>query len=580
MNKSVKIVIGIATFIVVFSVGRCSNTQSEDAKSNDGAGEVVAEVATEYTCSMHPQFRTMDKDAVCPICFMDLIPVPEGADNVPLNAIAMSESAMKRAQIEVAPVLKEFPRRIIQLVGTVETDETKQATITAWFPGRIEKLFVDYTGATVQAGTPLAELFSPELLVAQSELQEAKKSMARIQGDSVIANTVRATYDSARIKLRRWGLTEDQIKELESKNEPSDSVTITSPIDGVVLARTVVTGEYVKTGQTLFQIADLNTVWVLLEAHETEIPFIQVGQKIELETDILPGKSFSSKIEFIDPVLDPKTRTVTVRLQVDNEDGLLLPGSFVRGNVIGNLEDTPPLIIPRTAVLMTGRRAVVFVQVPADKPTFESRVVVLGERADDMYVVSEGLEEGELVVVQGAFKIDSELQIQAKPSMMSMENETIKEVVSADFIMSLNPLYAAYFSAQEALAADNFDKFLVAQSDIATMLTIVDDTSLSSGSLLAWEEIYDTLQATSETSADIVSARIVFEDMSKAITSLQTSFGHASGMYYEMYCPMAFDFRGAYWLQRNDSLVNPYFGAEMLKCGETKKTFKPNGGVK
>jgi membrane fusion protein, copper/silver efflux system len=579
MKKLIYIIFSTVSFVIVFSIGRCSNLNDESHNHEDGS-EVHIKVATEYTCSMHPQFRTMDKDAVCPICFMDLIPVPKGADNVPPNAIAMSESAMKRAQIEVAPVLKEFPRRIIQLVGTIEPDETKHATITAWFPGRIEELFVDYTGATVQSGTPLAKLYSPDLLVAQSELREAKKSMTRIKGDSIIANTVRATYDSARVKLLRWGLDEDQINELETKNNPSDSVTITSPIDGVVLARHVVTGEYVKTGQALFQIADLKTVWVLLEAHETEIPFINVGQKIELETDILPGKTFSSVIEFIDPVLDPKTRTVTVRLQVDNKEGTLLPGSFVRGNVIGNLDDSPPLIIPRTAVLMTGRRAVVFVQVPADNPTFEARVVVLGERADDMYVVSEGLEEGELVVVQGAFKIDSELQIQAKPSMMSMENETIKEQVSTDFIMSLNPLYSAYFSAQEALAADNFNKFLIAQGDIATMLTIVDDTSLSTDSMKSWSKISATLQATSETSDDITSARVVFEDMSNAITLLQTTFGHESGMYYEMYCPMAFDFRGAYWLQRIDSLVNPYFGAEMLKCGETKKTFKPKGGSK
>lgn len=577
MNKPILITCGIVTFVFAFTLGKCTTNKTDESHNHEEGTEVSVDSPREYTCSMHPQFRTMDKDAVCPICFMDLIEVPEGADNVPPNAIAMSESAMKRAQIEIAPVIREHPRRIIRLVGTVEKDETKQATITAWFPGRIEQLYVDFTGATVETGTPLAELYSPDLLVAQSELQEAKKSMNRIKGDSILAQTARSTYDSARKKLRRWGLSDSQIDALASEVKQSDSVTITSPINGVVLTRNIVTGEYVKTGQTLFQIADLETVWILLEAHETEIPFLQIGQKVELETDILPGKTFTSSIDFIDPVLDPKTRTATVRLQVENANGTLLPGSFIRGNVIGTLESSPPLIIPRTAVLMTGRRAIVFVQIPAETPTFESRIVTLGERADEMYVVKEGLEEGELIVVQGTFKIDSELQIQAKPSMMSMENEAEKEQVSADFILSLNPLYSAYFSAQEALAADNFDKFLIAQGDISTMLSIVDDTSLSTESLKSWREIAETLQSTSETSPDITSARIVFEDMSKAITLLQTKFGHGSGMYYEMYCPMAFDFRGAYWLQRNDSLVNPYFGAEMLKCGETKKKFKPNG---
>jgi Cu(I)/Ag(I) efflux system membrane fusion protein len=315
----------------------------------------------------------------------------------------------------------------------------------------------------------------------------------------------------------------------------------------------------------------------MLEAHETEIPFLHVGQTIELETDILPGKVINAHIEFIDPVLDSKTRTATIRLEVDNTDGTLLPGSFVRGNVIGNLGDSPPLIIPRTAVLMTGRRAIVFVQIPADTPTFESRVVILGERADDMYVVNEGLEEGELVVVQGTFKIDSELQIQAKPSMMSMENEPKKEKVSEEFIVSLTPLYNAYFAAQEALAADNFEKFLIAQSDIATMLSIVNDQSLSKEALASWKDIANRLQSTTATSQNITVARINFEDMSKAITQLQEKFGHTMDTYYEMYCPMAFDFKGAFWLQRKNSLANPYFGAEMLKCGERKKVFKPAG---
>ena len=344
-----------------------------------------------------------------------------------------------------------------------------------------------------------------------------------------------------------------------------------------MIAREIVSGEYVKTGQKLFQIANLDTVWVMLEAHETEIPFLHIGQEIELETDILPGKVIKSQIEFIDPVLNSITRTATVRLEIDNTDNSLLPGSFVRGNVVGNLGDNPPLIIPRTAVLMTGRRAIVFVQVPADTPTFESRVVVLGERADDMYVVNRGLEEGELVVVQGAFKIDSELQIQAKPSMMSMENEPKKENASKDFIDSLTPLYSAYFAAQEALAADDFEKFLVAQDDISTMLTIVQDKSLSADALAIWKDIAGNLQSTSTKSPNIKDARIIFEDMSKAITQLQGKFGHAMDTYYEMYCPMAFDFKGAFWLQRNGTLANPYFGAEMLKCGELKKEFNPVG---
>ncbi|MBC8202356.1 MAG: efflux RND transporter periplasmic adaptor subunit [Planctomycetes bacterium] len=578
MRKLLFIAISIIALIIAFSIGKCSSPPASQTADASETASDVPEVATQYTCSMHPQFRTEDKDAVCPICFMDLIPVPEGADNVPPNAISMSESAMKRAQIEVAPVIKEQPRRVVQLVGTVETDETKQATITAWFAGRVEELAVDFTGATVHGGEPLAVLYSPELLVAQTELQEAAGSANRISGDSIVARTARATYEAAKRKLSRWGLSETQIKELENAPEPSDRITITSPIDGVVINRNVETGEYVKVGQTLFEVADLKTVWVLLDAHESELPFLSVGQKVELVTDILPGKTLHSTVAFIDPVLSPKTRTAGVRLVVDNKDGELLPGAFVKADVIGKLDSSnTPLLIPRSSVLLTGKRAVVFVQVEGDQPTFEARVVKLGHRGDEMYVVKEGLEEGELVVVQGAFKIDSELQIQAKPSMMSMENEAKKVKVSEDFLMSLNPLYASYFSAQEALAADNFEKFLIAQQDIATMLAIVDDSSLSGDSLDKWKSIAGAFSATTKESPNIASARVVFEDMSKAARKLQTTFGHGGSNFYEMYCPMAFDFRGAFWLQRKDSLINPYFGAEMLKCGETKKVFEPVG---
>ncbi len=581
MKKLLIIIAAITALFIAFSIGKCSSSKTPQTASGNESASDVPVVATEYTCSMHPQFRTEDKDAVCPICFMDLIPVPEGADNLPPNAIAMSETAMKRAQIEVAPVIKQQPRRVVRLVGTIETDETKQAMITAWFAGRVEELTVDFTGASVRAGEPLAILYSPQLLIAQTELQEAAMSAGRTSGDSIVAHTARATYEAAKRKLSRWGLSETQIIELENAAAPSDRITITSPIEGVVINRSVETGEYVKEGQTLFEVADLKTVWVLLDAHESELPFLSVDQKVELITDILPGKIIHSTVSFIDPVLNPKTRTAAVRLVVDNSDGELLPGAFVKADVIGKLDSSStPLLIPRSSVLLTGKRAVVFVQVEGDQPTFEARVVKLGQRGDEMYVVKEGVEEGELVVVQGAFKIDSELQIQAKPSMMSMENEAKKEQVSQDFLMSLNPLYASYFSAQEALAADNFKKFLIAQQDIKTMLSIVDDRSLSGETLTKWNAIAEAFSGTTGKSSDITSARIVFEDMSKAALNLQTTFGHGGSNFYEMYCPMAFDFRGAFWLQRKDSLVNPYFGAEMLKCGETKKIFEPVGDEK
>jgi len=578
MKRLILITVGIVVLLIVFFLGKCSQQESELPEVVHDSPDVA--FASEYTCSMHPQIRITDKDAKCPICFMDLIPVPQGAADVPLNAIRMSESAMIRAQIEVKPVIVAFPRRVLQLVGTVEADETKKSSITAWFPGRIEKLYIDYTGASVQAGDPLAEIYSPELLVAQIELQEAANSAKRIKGDSIVARTAKATYVAARNKLSRWGLTETQIDELADADTPSDTITITSPIDGVVLERTVTTGEYVKTGQVLFNIADLEKVWVLLAAHASDLPFLSVNQSVELETDTQPGQRFLSTIEFIDRVINPKTRTASIRLTVDNQHGAFLPGAYVRGRVIGVLDDSdPPLLVPRTSVLLTGRRAVVFVQIPAEQPTFEARVVILGERGDDMYVVKEGLEEGELVVVQGAFKIDSELQIQAKPSMMSLRNVGLKVQNSDEFLQSIYPLFNAYFVAQEALASDDFKAFVIAQADLKTTLAVINDESLKNDTLTLWTKISDNMVNATTAYSDIEKARIGFEEMSKAVLELETTFGHTDGNYYEMYCPMAFDLKGASWLQRKETLENPSFGESMLPCGESKKTYDPNGGA-
>ncbi|MFT7653917.1 MAG: Cu(I)/Ag(I) efflux system membrane fusion protein [Limisphaerales bacterium] len=428
-----------------------------------------------WSCSMHPHIQR-DGPGQCPLCGMDLIPVSQDASDGMEDARQISISSAQKSlmRIETVPVERRFPVASLRLVGKVTYDETNLAYITAWIPGRIERLFVDYTGLAVKKGDHMVELYSPELYSAQEELLQAVKGMQELSNSGL--NSLRAsaqgTVKSARDRLRLWGLTAAQINEIEKSGKSQENVTIYSPSSGVVIHKNAQVGMYVDTGSRIFTIADLSAVWVQLDAYESDLQWLRYGQTADFTTEAFPGEVFHGRIAFIDPVLNPKTRTVGVRVNVDNSDGRLKPEMFVRANVSARLamggkvvdeelagkwvspmhpevisdepgvcpvcgmalvkteslgfatESSagiqPPIVIPASAALLTGQRAVVYVEDPhADRPTYVGREVVLGARAGADYIVLSGLSEGDLVVVSGNFKIDSALQIQAKPSMMN-----------------------------------------------------------------------------------------------------------------------------------------------------------------
>jgi len=382
--------------------------------------------------------------------------------------ITLSDTAQKLASIQVAPVERKFVAAEIRMFGKIDYDETKLAYITARVPGRLDRLYVDYTGINVKKGDPLIYLYSPELITAQEELIQALKRVStKNKNSEFVQKDSFSMLEAAREKLRLWGLTESQIKQIEKKNKPSDHIAIYAPISGTVIHKNAVEGMYVNTGTQIYTIADLNQVWVKLEAYESDITWIRYGQKVEILTEAYPGERFEGRISFIDPTLNAKTRTVTLRVNVENIDGRLKPGMFVKGIVYSRLsaggkvvepdlagkwictmhseiiKDRPgkcdicemplvqtyaaaepkdaPIVIPATVPLITGKRAVVYVRIPDNNTMFEGREVVLGPRAGNYYIVLKGLHEGESVVVNGNFKIDSAMQIEAKPSMMNPE---------------------------------------------------------------------------------------------------------------------------------------------------------------
>ena len=414
-----------------------------------------------YTCSMHPQIQ-LPEQGKCPICFMDLIPLESHMDADGERIIRITEYAAKRMELETSLVERRFAEAEIRMVGGVDYDETRLSIISAWVPGRIDRLFVDYTGMSVQEGDHLAELYSPELLNAQKELL-----IAIDREDPKFVSSVRE-------KFRLWGFEAEQLNEIVERGTASDHMTIYAPVGGVVIHRDASEGMYVETGTRIFTIADLSRVWVKLDAYESDLNGLRYGSKVEFTTEAYPGSTFEGTVSFIDPMINPATRTAKVRVIVENTDGRLKPGMFVRaigrpqvtddgqvmnsdlvGKWIGPMhpevvKDGPgacdvcgmdlvpaeslgyvtpespnaPLLVPASAVLKTGKRAVVYVEVPNDEaPTYEGREILLGARLGNFYVVVDGLAEGERVVTRGAFKLDAELQIQARPSMMSVPSE-------------------------------------------------------------------------------------------------------------------------------------------------------------
>jgi Cu(I)/Ag(I) efflux system membrane fusion protein len=430
--------------------------------------------AERWTCSMHPQIQ-LPRPGKCPICSMDLIPLQAPTGDGGPRTLTMSAEDRKLAQVVTAAVERRLVTAEVRMVGKVDFDETQVKTVSAWVPGRVDRLFIDYTGIPVKKGEHLALLYSPELLTAQQELIEARRWVdAQVPEPSAFLREAGVrTLDSAREKLRLLGLSDVQVREIEERGTAEDRVLITSTATGVVVQKHLQEGDYVKTGGRLYAIANLVQLWVKLDAYESDLPWLHYGQPVAIEAEALPGDVFEGIISFIDPVLDPRTRTVKVRVNVENREGKLKPEMFVRAVVSSQLAsagrvvasrlagkwvspmhpeiirdrpgacpvcgmplvraeelgyvtaengDLPPIVVPVTAVLRTGKRAVVYVEKPdADLPTYEGREIVLGPRAGDDYVVLEGLHAGERVVVHGNFKIDSALQIQAKPSMMSPE---------------------------------------------------------------------------------------------------------------------------------------------------------------
>lgn len=359
-----------------------------------------------WTCSMHPQIRS-NRPGKCPICGMDLIPLKTETTANDTAAVYLTESAIQLANVATSIVSKQNPVKQLRLYGKVQPDERLVQNQVAQVNGRIEKLMVNFTGETVRRGQLLAIVYSPDLVTTQQEFLEAVQ----------IRNEQPTIYEAARQKLRQWLLNDAQINQIEKEGRVKTNFEIYSNTSGVVTDRRISTGDYVQTGSVMFEVANLSSVWVLFDAFESDLPFIRTGDLVRFTTQSIPGKTFSAHVQFIDPIIDAANRVSRVRVEVNNTDGRLKPEMFVTGIIDGRLDShQDQLVIPRSAVLWTGKRSVVYVKTGEGR--FESREIELGVALGNSYTVLSGLNEGEEIVTEGAFSVDAAAQLDGKPSMM------------------------------------------------------------------------------------------------------------------------------------------------------------------
>ena len=524
-----------------------------------------------YWCPMHPQVRR-DRPGLCPICNMQLVEMEEEkeikGDVLQFTDRQIQQTGIRTATVRMLDLLYE-----IDTTGRITVDERLLRTVSNWVRGRsrIEKLHVNFTGERVEKGQSLVSLYSPDLVTTQEEYL-----MILSKGGPWASSLLRA----AEMRLKRWGVGKKDIQRLAEQRRPVDVITIHSPLSGTVIERLVTEGQYVEEGEPLLRLADLSRVWIYADVYEYELPFIRTGMPVEVLPRGIPGTTITGRIEFIDPVVHEESRTVKVRLEVDNPRGVFKPGMYARVRIRAPYKKT--LAVPVSAVLLTGRRAVVIVS--EGDGIMRPVEVKLGRRwlyAEDSggegeypfledderyHEVLSGLSEGEEVVVSGNFLIAAEASLQGMLRKMLPQEEK-KGIVKPppDLEATLIHILESYERIRRSLAMDRTGGIK------ETALEMVEDTM--SALKMVDGELRDMLQgirsaasAIADGPDDIKGIRLGFSSLSEAIILFVERYGIPEGVELHAFiCPMADGYGG--WLQPNRTVENPYMGQRMSTCG-------------
>jgi len=405
------LIIGLGIGWLIFN-SRGSNELHNANGENKSEGKKIAY----YKDPMHPWY-TSDKPGIAPDCGMELVPVYEGESDV--QGIKIDPVVVQNIGVRVEEVKKQKLTKTIRTTGKIDYDETKVKTITTKVMGWVEKLYVDYTGKYVKKGDPLFEIYSPDLVSTQEEYLQAiryLKSVSNSNSKDAIAGA-QELVNSAKRRLLYWDISEKDIEEIERNNAPKKTLTIYSPVNGIVVEKMVYQGQQIMAGMELYKVADLSTVWVMADIYQMDLPWIKLGQQVELELSYLPGKTYQGKVTYIYPFLNEETKTVKVRTELRNTANYdFKPGMFATVKFISPLS-LETIVVPNQSIIRSGERNIVIVSLGGGY--FEPREVKLGVESDGLVQVLEGLKEGEKIVVSSQFLIDSESNLKAAIQQMS-----------------------------------------------------------------------------------------------------------------------------------------------------------------
>ena len=553
--------------------------------------DTLAEADQMWTCSMHPQIM-QSEPGDCPICGMELIPAENGADGLLADQFKLTENAVALANVQTTVVGdNKVSGSALKLSGKIVENEKSNVVQVSYFSGRIEGLNVSFTGEKVNKGQLLATIYSPELYAAQQELLT---TMALKESKPEL-------YKAVRNKLKLWKLSEKQINQIEETGKIKDNYPVYATVSGTVLEKLVEQGDYIKQGQPLLKISNLNTVWANFDVYENQIDLFKKGQEVLVTTNAYSNKEFKAKVDFIDPVLDARTRTVKLRVVLSNTNKIFKPGMFVEGRIkrmTSNKEQV--LTVPSSAILWTGERSVVYLKPNPDQPVFEMREVVLGNQVGDEYEVLEGLNNRDEIVTNGTFTVDAAAQLQGKKSMMNKDggkvitgheghmgmgettsktneehsNMTERIKVSIDFQNQLRMVFNDYIILKDALVKDDSGISKKAANDVLKSLGKIDMQLLTDKNAHNhWMSIAKGIKVSASSIAgttQIKEHRNYFKSLSSHLTLAVQLFG-INQKVFNQFCPMADNNKGAYWLSLENEIRNPYFGAAMHNCGSVEK---------
>ncbi|MBT8188457.1 MAG: efflux RND transporter periplasmic adaptor subunit [Croceitalea sp.] len=528
-----------------------------------------------WTCSMHPQIEGQE-NGTCPLCAMDLVYMATADTLISKNQFKLSDNALALANVQTISVGQGTKADLsLKLSGTISTNTETDAIQTTLFDGRIDQLYANYIGKKVRKGQEIGLIYSPELYLAQDKLLTSIS----------YRETHQKLYNAARNTLGLWKMTDEQIDAMLESGTPMMNFPLYADVTGTVTEVMAAEGNYYSQGTPLFKTSDLRTVWAVFDAYESDLEFLEVGQEVKLKFTAHPGESISAKISLIEPIVNSVSRTVSVRVVLNNKDNKFKPGMFVEGTINKSINADAMVSIPKSAVLWTGKRSVVYQKPFPDKPIFEMTEVLLGKRLENEYEVLDGLQPGDVIVSEGTFTIDAAAQLNGKKSMMSkgtmddmdkIPNDSrmkLKDVptkinINAGFEKEFDGILKNYMALKDALVQT--DPWLATKEAQSLLNNISSSTNNN--------EVQSHLQKISLSleriinSKDVVKQRRAFKNLSEIMLFLAPSMNKLRGTVYVQHCDCVDGFTGGSWLSYDEKILNPYFGDEMLTCGRIEKT--------